>query len=444
MPVAEFPGRRGWGYDGVDLYAPHHAYGGPDGLKRLVDEAHRRGLAMIVDCVYNHLGPDGNYLAEFGPYFTDRYSTPWGQAINFDDAHSTQVRSFFIENTLMWMRDYHFDGVRLDAIHAIFDMSAIHFLEEVKSQVETLEDELDRRLWVIAESDLNDPRVVADRSAGGYGLDAQWSDDFHHALHATLTGERAGYYADFWSIAQLAKALRHTFVYDGVYSRYRKRVHGRRPEGIPAHRFLGYLQNHDQVGNRAIGERSGALMSPELLKVAAALVLTSPFVPMLFMGEEWGALTPFQYFTDHEAELGRLVSDGRKREFAAFGWNESDIPDPQDPATFERSRLDWSELDDPRHADILAWHKALIRLRRDHADLTDPRPNAVRVDHDERERWIVVRRGSITIACNLSPIEVAVPLEEERTQVLLLTAGKEPQVDASGITLPPAGVAIFT
>jgi len=442
MPVAEFPGSRGWGYDGVDLFAPHHAYGGPDGLKRLVDAAHGHGLAMILDCVYNHLGPDGNHLAEFGPYFTDRYSTPWGQAVNLDDAYSTQVRSFFIENVLMWMRDYHFDGVRLDAVHAIYDMSALHFLEELKASVASLEIELDRRLWVIAESDLNDPRLVADRSTGGYGLDAQWSDDFHHALHAILTGDRSGYYADFWSVAQLAKALQHAFVYDGVYSRYRKRVHGRRPEGIPGYRFLGYMQNHDQVGNRATGERSSALMDPELLKVAAALVLTAPFVPMLFMGEEWGASTPFQYFTDHNDELGRLVSEGRKREFASFGWEEAAIPDPQDPATFERSRLDWGEPEDPKHADLLAWHRSLIRLRREHPDLTDGRLDAVRVDHDETARWLSLRRGGITVICNLSLDKIEVPLNADGLGRLRLTSS-DPVVGPAGITLAPTSVSVF-
>ena len=443
MPVAEFPGRRGWGYDGVGLFAPHHAYGGPEGLMRLVDAAHSHGIAVILDVVYNHLGPDGNYLGAYAPYFTDHYATPWGQAINLDGADSVQVRSFFIENTLMWMRDFHFDGVRLDAIHAIVDTSAIHFLEELQAQVEVLQERLGRTLWVIAESDLNDPRVVQRRDLGGFGLDAQWSDDFHHALHAVLTGEHSGYYEDFWSVAQIAKALRNAFVYDGVYSRYRRRIHGKRPAGIPGHRFLGYLQNHDQIGNRALGERSSALMSPDLLKVGAALVLTAPFVPMLFQGEEWGARTPFQYFTDHNPELGRLVGEGRRREFAAFGWDESAIPDPQDAATFERSKLDWSEPQDPRHADLLAWHRDLIRLRRATPELLDGRMDLVRVEHNDRDRWIVVTRGPVTIACNLAKEERSVPLDPGQLGDLELSSGREPSFSDDRATLAPESASIW-
>ncbi len=443
MPVAEFPGARGWGYDGVDLYAPHHAYGGPEGLKRLVDAAHARGLAVILDVVYNHLGPDGNYLGRFGPYFTDRYSTPWGDAINFDGPHSIQVRDFFIANTEMWMRDYHIDGIRVDAIHAIFDMSAIHILEELVNRIEMVQRQLGRKLWVIAESDLNDPRVVARREDGGYGVDAQWSDDLHHALHAVLTGERSGYYEDFGSIEQIAKALRRAFVYDGRYSRYRRRIHGKKPEGIPGHRFFGYMQNHDQVGNRPRGDRSGVLMGAELLKVAAALVITSPFVPMLFQGEEWGAATPFQYFTDHNEELGRLVSEGRRRESAAFGWREEEIPDPQDPRTFERSKLRWDELEDPRHADLLEWHKALIRLRRDTPSLSDGRMDLVETEFDEWERWLVVRRGPVTIACNFSDEDRGVPVADDRSRRMLLTSAKDPVVSPHSATLPPQSVTIW-
>ncbi|MDQ1445700.1 MAG: maltooligosyltrehalose trehalohydrolase, partial [Acidimicrobiaceae bacterium] len=281
LPVGEFSGSRGWGYDGVDLYAPHHAYGGPDGLKKLVDACHHRGLAVVVDVVYNHLGPSGNYLSRFGPYFTDRYNTPWGDALNFDGADSDEVRRFFIDNALMWLRDYHIDGLRLDAVHAIVDTSATHLLEQLAGEVEVLSAHVGRPLTLIAESDLNDPRVVARREAGGYGMDAQWSDDFHHALHAALTGEKSGYYEDFGGLAHVATAMRQAFVYAGDYSPHRKRVHGRKPLGIAGHRFLGYLQNHDQVGNRAVGERSSHLMSTGRLKVGAALVLLSPFVPML-------------------------------------------------------------------------------------------------------------------------------------------------------------------
>jgi maltooligosyltrehalose trehalohydrolase len=334
MPVAEFSGIRGWGYDGVDLYAPHHGYGGPEGLKRLVNAAHSKGLAVLLDVVYNHLGPAGNYLERFGSYFTNRHHTPWGQAVNLDGLGSDKVRRFFCDNALMWLRDYHMDGLRLDAVHALIDTSAVHFLEQLAAEVHTLEAQLGRHLVLIAESDLNDPRVVRPSEIGGYGLAAQWSDDFHHALHTVLTGERAGYYGDFGTLADLAQALTNAFVYDGRYSRFRDRRHGRPATGLSGHRFFSYLQNHDQIGNRAKGERSSHLISPGRLKIAAGLVLTSPFVPLLFQGEEWGASTPFQYFTDHEdPKLGRAVSEGRRSEFSAFAWSAEEVPDPQDPAT---------------------------------------------------------------------------------------------------------------
>jgi maltooligosyltrehalose trehalohydrolase len=441
MPVNEFPGERGWGYDGVDLFAPHHTYGGPDGLKRLVDACHAKGLAVIQDVVYNHMGPAGNYLREFGPYFTDRYGTPWGDAVNLDDRDATEVRNFFIDNALGWLENYHFDGLRLDAIHAIYDQSAIHFLEELSTRVDELEAKLGRTLWLIAESDLNDPRVVTPREAGGYGIDAQWSDDLHHALHAVLTGETTGYYSDFGSVADVAKALTRAFVYDGRYSAFRRRVHGRTTGELDGHHFLGYLQTHDQVGNRATGDRLSALIDHDLLKVGAALVLTSPFVPMLFQGEEWGATTPFLYFTDHEdPELGRAVSEGRTREFAAFGWSPEDIPDPQDPSTFDRSKLDWSELDDPRHADLLDWHRQLIRVRRELADLSDGRMDALRTNFDEDERWLIVHRGSVSIVANLSASMRTVP---DPSGDLLLTSSKEPTITANGLEVPPRTVAIY-
>lgn len=444
MPVAEFSGDRGWGYDGVDLFAPHHAYGGPDGVKRLIDACHARGLAVIIDVVYNHLGPSGNHLREFGPYGTLRYGTPWGEAINFDDRGSNEVRRFVIDNALGWLENYHTDGLRLDAIHAIYDMSAIHILEELASRVDELEARLGRELWLIAESDLNDPRIVRSREAGGYGIDAQWSDDLHHALHARLTGERTGYYGDFGTIADIAKALGNAFVYDGRYSRFRDRIHGRPTTGLGGERFLGYLQTHDQVGNRARGERTSALMSIDLLKVGAALVLTSPFVPMLFQGEEWGATTPFLYFTDHaDPELGRAVREGRRREFAAFGWAPEDIPDPQDPATFERSKLDWSELDDPKHADLLEWHRDLIRLRRAEPALSNGRMDEVKTRYDEDAGWLVVERGNITIACNFSEQSVSVLVDEGRTGELLLTSTKDPVRQDAEVNLPPCSVSIW-
>ena len=444
MPVAQFPGDHGWGYDGVDLFAPHEAYGGPEGLKRFVDACHARGLGVILDVVYNHLGPAGNYLGTFGPYFTDRYATPWGQAVNFDGPGSVEVRRFFVDNALMWLRDYHCDGLRIDAIHAILDASAIHVLEEMQLRVEELAAHVGRDLFLIAESDLNDPRVVNRRDAGGYGIAAQWSDDFHHSLHALLTGETGGYYADFGTIGHLATALREAFVYAGTYSRFRDRIHGRPPVGLPGYRFLGYLQDHDQVGNRAVGERSSALMSRDLLKVGAALVLTSPFVPMLFMGEEWGATSPFQYFTAHEdPELGPAVSEGRKREFAAFGWDPDSIPDPQDAATYERSKLDWSELDEQPHADLLDWHRNLIALRRECHELTDGRLDRVEVAYSEEDRWLTMSRGRITVACNFGPAEVTVPVGAGRAGRILLTSGKEPSGPPACPRLPGESVTIW-
>jgi maltooligosyltrehalose trehalohydrolase len=391
LPVNAFPGTHGWGYDGVGLWAVHEPYGGPDGLKRLVDACHAAGLAVVLDVVYNHLGPSGNYLGRFGPYFTDRYRTPWGPAVNYDDAGSDEVRAFVVENALMWRRDYHVDGLRLDAVHAIFDRSATHLLEELTARLDC---------WVIAESDLNDPRVVTPRGPrNGLGCDAQWSDDFHHALHAALTGERDGYYADFGPLACVAKALEGAYVYDGQHSAYRDRRHGRPVANLPATAFLGYLQNHDQVGNRALGERSSHLLSPGLLKVAAALVLTAPFVPMLFMGEEWGATTPWQYFTDHDDPgLAEAVRKGRQEEFRAFGWD--DVPDPQDPATFRRSRLRWEEAAEPGHADLLDWHRRLIALRRSTPALTNG--CSAQATFDEEGRTLVVERGDVAVLANLA------------------------------------------
>jgi maltooligosyltrehalose trehalohydrolase len=414
MPVAEFSGDRGWGYDGVDLYAPHHAYGGPDGLKRLVDACHATGIGVVLDVVYNHLGPAGNYLSEFGPYFTDKYATPWGEAVNLDGPDSDEVRRFFVDNALMWMRDYHVDGLRLDAVHAIVDASAVHLLEQLAIEVADLSAHVGRALHLIAESDLNDPRLIWRREAGGYGLDAQWSDDLHHALHAVLTGERSGYYADFGRLSQIATALRRAYVYAGEHSHFRRRRHGRPPGPVPGWRFLGYLQNHDQVGNRAAGERSSHLMSTERLKIGAALVATAPFVPMFFQGEEWGAATPFLYFTDHkDPELGRAVSHGRRREFASFGWDPEDVPDPQAEETFLRSKLDWAELDEPEHADMLAWHRSLIELRRRRPELGDGRMDLVQVEADDDAGTLVVRRGGVTVSVQLGPDGDRVVIDEE-------------------------------
>lgn len=442
MPVIEFSGNHGWGYDGVDLFAPHHAYGSPNDLKALVDACHARGLAVILDVVYNHLGPAGNYLGKFGPYFTKKYASPWGEGINYDDADNEEVRRFFCDNALMWLRDYHFDGLRLDAVHAICDLSAQPFLEQLGLEVKELGTCLGRHLVLIPESDLNDPRLLWSRERGGFALDAQWSDDFHHALHSVLTGERDGYYSDFGTLNDLARALRQAFVYDGRFSRHRHRRHGRFPEGLDGHRFLGYLQNHDQVGNRALGERISQLVSPGKLKIGAALVLTSPFVPMLFQGEEWGAATPFQFFTDHsDPRLGQAVREGRRREFAVFGWKADDMADPQAPETFERSKLDWTEPLRPPHRGLFEWHQRLIQLRRSEPALCNGQMGLVAVQHDEEGNWLVVERGEISVACNLSPHFCRIPLRDGQHQILI--SSESNVKDDPALNLAPESVAIL-
>lgn len=444
MPVAEFSGSRGWGYDGAALYAPHHAYGGPEGLKRLVNACHRQGLAVLLDVVYNHLGPVGNYLGRYGPYFTGRYATPWGEAVNLDGPDSGPVRRFFIDNALSWMRDYHFDGLRIDAVHAFADTSAIHFLEQLAADTRHLKAHLGRHLVLIAESDLNDPRVVRPPEAGGYGIDAQWNEDFHHALHAALTGERQGYYRDFGRLADLARVLTHGWVYDGRYSVYRRRAHGRPATGLSGHRLVGCLQNHDQVGNRALGERIGRLVPLGRLKIGAALVLTAPFVPMLFQGEEWAASTPFHYFTDHaDPELGAAVRQGRRKEFAAFGWPSETIPDPQSPNTFWESKLNWDEQTAPLHNDMRQWHRALIRLRRRHPMLTDGRMEATCVGFDEAARWLVMTREPLVVACNLADSPQRVPCPGLAGKIPLLLSETGIIIGDDAIELPPSAVGIL-
>lgn len=442
MPVNAFPGQRGWGYDGVSLFAPQEAYGGPEALKRFVDSSHQHGLAVLLDVVYNHLGPSGNYLGKFGPYFTRLHNTPWGDAVNLEDAGSHEVRRFFCDNALMWLRDYHFDGLRLDAVHAYMDRTAIHFMEQLGSEVRALEAETGRRYVLIAESDLNDPRIVTSPEAGGYGMDAQWSDDFHHALVTVLTGDGSGYYEDFGTIADLAKALRSAFVYDGGYSKHRDRMHGRPIEGLQSWRFLGYSQDHDQVGNRARGERLSHLTSIGRAKIAAALVLTAPFVPMLFQGEEWAATSPFQYFTDHEdSELGRFVSEGRKREFATFGWNPDDVPGPQEEETFLRSKLNWNERTQQPHTAMLTWYKRLIALRKAHRELTNGAFDKTEIAFSEEEKWLSMRRGSIEVIANLNA-DSEKKWTHARTQLLLASE----HVKSHGndwLVLPPNSVAIL-
>ena len=444
MPVAAFPGQHGWGYDGIHLWAVHEPYGGPDGLKRFVDACHARRLAVLLDVVYNHVGI-GNRLSEFGPYFTEAHVTPWGPAVNLDQPGSDEVRRFLIGNALMWLRDFHVDGLRLDAVHAFEDHRALHFLEELAVEAQALGARLNRELVLIAESDLNDPRLVTSREAGGYGLTGQWSDDFHHAVHAAITGERQGYYCDFGSIRALVKTLTRVFLHDGTWSAFRGRSHGRPVDllRIPSFRFLGYLQDHDQVGNRAVGDRISAGRPADLVKVGAGLVLTAPFTPMLFMGEEWAAGTPWQYFTDHvDPELAKAVAAGRRAEFAAHGWGPADVPDPQDQGTFLRSKLDWSELDDPEHAGVLAWYTELIALRRRRPELTDPRLDRVQADYSERERWLVLTRGRLRIAVNLGEDEALVPLGAPGTEVL---AASRPGAALAGTdaALPPVSFSVI-
>lgn len=442
MPVCEFPGKRGWGYDGVDLFAPHHAYGGPDGLKRLVEACHRHNLGVIVDVVYNHLGPAGNHLQEFGPYFSRKHVTSWGQAVNFGGPGSLEVRRFVLDNARMWLRDYHCDGLRLDAVHAIFDESALHILEELAAEVEALSAHLGRPLLLLPETDLNDPRFVLRPQAGGFGLDAAWADEWHHALHVRLTGETAGYYADFGPPDLLAKALRQAWVYDGIWSPFRRRIHGRPPAGLSGHRFIVSTQNHDQVGNRALGERSAALMSPGRLKIAAALLLTSPFVPLLFQGEEWAPSTPFQYFTDHpDPALGRAVSMGRRSEFASFGWDPDKVPSPQDPATFEHSRLDWTQPQGGIHAELLSWYRQLIALRRSRSELTDGRLAAIQVRHDDDAGCLAIRRGSVLTVVNLG--DGALRVNVGAAPSVLAKSDPSVLLEASRVTLQPDTVAIL-
>lgn len=445
MPVCEFSGNWGWGYDGVDLYAPHTPYGGPAGLKRLVDACHAAGIGVILDVVYNHLGPSGNYLSRFGPYLTPRYMTPWGNAVNLDGPGCVEVRRFFLDNALMWLRDYHIDGLRLDAVHALIDNGAIHFLEELSQEVESLGIRTGRHLFLIAESDKNDPRIVHSREVGGYGIDAQWNDDFHHAIHCVLTGERNGYYEDFGSIGQLAKALKHTFVYDGEYSPHRKRPHGRPPGGVPRHRFLGYIQNHDQIGNRAVGERFGHLVSAGKLKIALGLVFASPFTPMLFQGEEWAASTPFQYFTDHEdPELAEAVSKGRRNEFVAFGWSPEGVPDPQERATFCRSKLKWEERHEPSHQEVLDWTRRLILLRRASRFLSDPDGPSLNVFFDEQRRWLTMHRGPVTVLCNFAAQEQPLEFQDLDETAVLLSSDAEASVIEQGVMRMPAESFVIT
>ncbi|MET8878339.1 malto-oligosyltrehalose trehalohydrolase [Nocardia sp. NPDC004604] len=412
MPVNAFDGIHNWGYDGVLWYAVHEPYGGPDGLQRFVNACHTRGLAVALDVVYNHFGPSGNYLPRFAPYLTEGRNT-WGQSLNLDGPASDPVRRFIIDNALRWLRDFHIDALRLDAVHALVDRTATHILAELATETECLAAHVRRPLSLIAESDLNDPRLITPRAAGGYGLTGQWNDDLHHAVHTAVSGERQGYYADFGTLRCLAQTLTHGFFHAGTYSSFRGRIHGRPIDTrlVPASALLAYTCTHDQIGNRALGDRPSAYLTDGQLAIKAALVLFSAYTPMLFMGEEWGARTPFQYFTSHtDPVLGAATASGRKAEFAEHGWDTDDVPDPQDPETFLRSKLDWSEPARDRHARLVSCYRKLIGLRRERAEITDPWLTRVSVDYDENARWIAVRRGPLTLLCNLAEDQVTVPI----------------------------------
>jgi maltooligosyltrehalose trehalohydrolase len=409
LPVNAVNGAWNWGYDGVLWYAVHEPYGGPDGLKRFVDACHGRGLAVVLDVVYNHLGPSGNYLPRFGPYLKTGRNT-WGDLVNFD---LPPVRDFVLDNALMWLRDFHVDALRLDAVHALRDTSETHILAELSQRVA----ELDRPRQLIAESDLNDPVVITPVADGGWGMDAQWDDDVHHALHALLTGERKGYYCDFGSLPVLAKVLTSAFLHDGTYSTFRGKVHGSPVDrvGTPGWRFVVALQNHDQVGNRAAGERLPELTSPGLLRVGAVLLLTSPYLPMLWMGEEWAASTRWPFFTSHpEPDLAKATGEGRVAEFKDYGWDVSEMIDPQDPTAYHEAVLDWAEPARAQHAAVLGLYRELIALRAQHADLRDPCLDHVQVDYDEQARWLVVHRGRFRVLANLAPEEQPVPATASR------------------------------
>jgi maltooligosyltrehalose trehalohydrolase len=402
---------------------------------------------VCLDVVYNHLGPSGNRLPDFGPYFTDRYHTPWGQAVNLDGPGSDEVRRFILDNALGWLRDFHLDALRLDAVHALYDERALTLLEQMSIEVDELAEQLGRRLWLIAESDRNDPATVTPRDAGGIGLHAQWADDVHHGLHVLLTGDDQGYYADFAAREALRTVLEGVFLHDGRWSSFRGRSHGRPIDrtGTPGWRFVVSLQTHDQVGNRATGDRLSASLDPGVLACGAALLLTGPATPMLFMGEEWGASTPWQYFTDHpDPELAEAVRQGRRREFADHGWEPDKVPDPQDPATVERSRLSWQELSEQPHRRLLQWYRTLIALRREVPDLRDPCLAEVRVSHDESARTVVMERGRHQVVVNLSPGQAHLDLAIAGLQVAAAWEPDATAVTARKVTLPGRSAAVLS
>ncbi|MEO8880885.1 MAG: malto-oligosyltrehalose trehalohydrolase [Gemmatimonadaceae bacterium] len=456
MPVAQFPGERNWGYDGVQLYAPQNSYGGSDALKRLVDAAHAEGLAVVLDVVYNHVGPEGNYLAEYGPYFTHVYRTPWGPAVNYDGAGSDEVRRFIIENACYWVHEFHIDALRLDAVHGIYDFRAVHLTEALTEQVHATADALGRRVEIIAESDLNDPRLLRPVERGGYGMDAQWSDDFHHAVHVALTGERAGYYqgfAEHGDITAIADALSRKFVFQGQYASHRHREHGAPAHDVSADHFVIFIQNHDQVGNRAAGERLGALISPSARKLAAALLLLAPYVPLLFMGEEYAEPSPFLYFVSHgDRELAEAVRKGRLEEFESFGW-AGDVPDPQAMTTFAISKLHFELGRSGAHAELRAMYRELLTIRREEPPLR-PGSAQITVRSDAKARWIAMRLDapgarSLLALFNLAGEAREIPVSEEdgegwRARFATYSPSREPsEISGAMVALPPLSAALY-
>ena len=436
MPVNAVNGPHNWGYDGVLWSAVHEPYGGPAAYQRFVDGCHAAGIGVIQDVVYNHLGPSGNYLPRFGPYLKSGSNT-WGDLVNLDGEGSAEVRRYILDNVRMWLQDFHVDGLRLDAVHALADESAVHLLEEMAIEVAALSAHQRRPLTLIAESDLNDPRLVTPREAGGYGLDAQWSDDFHHAVHVALTGEVGGYYADFEPLAALAKVCEKGFFHDGTFSSFRDRDHGVPIDtaAMPAWRLVVCSQNHDQVGNRAVGDRITEALDDDQLACAALLTLAGPFTPMLFQGEEWASSSPFQFFTSHpEPELGRATAEGRIKEFERMGWDPDVVPDPQDPATFERSKLDWSEMPRGRHARMLEVYRRLAALRRSRPELTDPAFTSVSCSADEETRLFRMRRGDLEVLVNFGEDAAKVALTAPVD--LLFATGDEVTLDDTHLALP--------
>jgi maltooligosyltrehalose trehalohydrolase len=445
MPVNAFNGEHNWGYDGVLWFAVHEPYGGPAAYQRFVDACHARGLAVVQDVVYNHLGPSGNYLPMFGPYLSTEGASTWGEHVNLAGPGSAEVRRYILDNVRMWLDDYHVDALRLDAVHALADSSPVHLLEEMAVEVAALSAHQRRPLTLIAESDLNDPLLITPREAGGYGLDAQWSDDFHHAVHVALTRETQGYYADFEPLTALAKVCERGFFHDGTYSSFRGRDHGVPIDTarVPTWRLVVASQNHDQVGNRAAGDRITEHLDDHQLACAALLTMAGPFTPMLFQGEEWAASTPFCFFTSHpEPELGRATAEGRFEEFERMGWDPAVVPDPQDPETFKRSKLDWSELGSGRHALLLATYRRLAELRRTHPALTDPSFGSISCAVDEESRVFRMRRGDLLVVVNFGDDPASLPVGPDAD--LLFASGDQVAVDRQCLRLPGHGGALLT